>query len=316
MLFTVAYTSFILLSMWDLKKLKAKILSTKNITKITNALEIIATLKLQKTKKQTETMRDYIDVLLPMCRLINQQARLFWSSKSRDESEETSVTKALHIVVGTDKWLCWSINTTLLKDVQTQILPHKDVVSIYAVGQKIAQAMQRNWYSVMWVLQVPDVVTHDALLPLVQFLHESLERETYDTIVVHYNYFKNTMSYIPTHTQLFPLQESTRIESLRNNQVDWETQEAEKVIEYIIEPTMQDLLQTVRELMMRFVLYGAILQGKTSEFASRMLAMKSAKDNAINIVNDLTIAFNKARQDSITQEVLEIVSAKSVIESM
>ena len=303
--------------MWDLKKLKAKILSTKNITKITNALEIIATLKLQKTKKQTEHMRDYVDVLLPMCRLVRQQAQLFWSAKKHDESSgDTAVTKALHIIIGTDKWLCGSINTTLLKDVGSQIASHKEIVSIYAVGQKVAQAMQRGGYNLVWVLQVPDVVTHEAMMPLVQFLHEALGGGTYDTIVVHYNYFKNTMSYIPTHTQIFPLEEKTRIESLRDNGVEWETKNIEGVVEHIIEPSMEDLLQTVRELMMRFVLYGAILQGKTSEFASRMLAMKSAKDNAVNIVNDLTIAFNKARQDSITQEVLEIVSAKSVIESM
>lgn len=81
-----------------------------------------------------------------------------------------------------------------------------------------------------------------------------------------------------------------------------------------LEPTKQVIVKKAYDIMMNVIVYGAVLHNKTGEFAARMLAMKWAKDNATTIIDDLTLAYNKARQDAITKEVLEIVSAKAVIE--
>lgn len=125
------------------------------------------------------------------------------------------------------------------------------------------------------------------------------------------------MKQIPIGFQLFPMTRSSFRIFLEALEIPMPQRvklpNAKPYIE--LEPDRKSLSRKIYEMMMEIVLYGSVLHNKTGEFASRMLAMKGAKDNATTIINDLTLAYNKARQDAITKEVLEIVSAKAVIEN-
>ena len=303
--------------MSNLKPLKAKIWATKNIKKITSALEVIATLKLQKTKKKTEALRNYVDHLLETLMIIQQQINLFSQNKQTNDEDNIVTLPELHIVIGSEKWLCGSLNTILNKEVHQQLAGNKENIHFYAVGSKTHQFFSKLQYNIIWVLHLKDEIHHIDIQPLADIIDDHYINNKYSKIVVHYNYFKNTMQYIPTHMQMYPLRKSIASQKKSANMwLLWIVWNIHQTQEYILEPTPHDLKIAAQEAMSRFILYAGILQNKTSEFASRMIAMKWAKDNANTIVDDLTIEYNKARQDSITQEVLEIVWAKSVIETM
>lgn len=304
--------------MWDLKGLKAKIWSTKNIRKITGALEIIATLKLQKTKKKTEALRNYVDHLLQTLMVIQEQINLYSENKHHEKEDIPSHLPELHIVIGSEKWLCGSLNAILNKEVHQLLAPHKKTIHLFTIGNKAHQFFSKQWYNIVWTLQLVDDINHSHIESVSNVIDTHYEEDKYAKIVVHYNYFKNTMKYIPTHMQLYPLHKSIEAQKVSSSKwlLDMMWGPKKQMNEYIMEPNTHALKIAAQEAISRYIVYSWVLQNKTSEFASRMIAMKWAKDNANAIVDDLTIAYNKARQDSITQEVLEIVWAKSVIEAM
>lgn len=137
-------------------------------------------------------------------------------------------------------------------------------------------------------------------------------------MTVRYNYFKNTMKQIPVGFQLFPLSKPSFEEFLSTLEIVLPKSTSSKKYNsthMALEPDKETIVRKTYEIMMNVIVYGAVLHNKTGEFAARMLAMKGAKDNATTIISDLTLSYNKARQDAITKEVLEIVSAKAVIEN-
>lgn len=304
--------------MSNLKPLKAKIWATKNIKKITSALEIIATLKLQKTKKKTELLRNYVDHLLETLMIIQQQVNIFSPNKQSEEDQiRDSKLPELHIVIWSEKWLCGSLNTILNKEVNQQLHANKDKIHLFIVWTKAHQFFSKLDYTIIWLLHLSDEISHTNIQPLSDIIDNHYTYNKYSKIVIHYNYFKNTMQYIPTHMQLYPLRYTSDAQKKSSNTgLIWIVWNIHQTQEYLLEPSAVELKIAAQEAMSRYIVYAGILQNKTSEFASRMIAMKWAKDNANTIVDDLTIQYNKARQDSITQEVLEIVWAKSVIETM
>ena len=122
------------------------------------------------------------------------------------------------------------------------------------------------------------------------------------------------MKQIPIAFQLFPLSVEKFIEFVQTLEIAL-PQSSSQRRHMKVEPNKKVIVKKAYDIMMNVVVYGAVLHNKTGEFASRMLAMKGAKDNATTIIGDLTLSYNKARQDAITKEVLEIVSAKAVIEN-
>jgi F-type H+-transporting ATPase subunit gamma len=165
-------------------------------------------------------------------------------------------------------------------------------------------------------LSLKDVFDSSDLQKLYTFVDQSWKTWICQSITVWYNYFKNTMKQIPVGFQLFPLSKKSFEEFVSTLDLSFPAKRDDpwKQNYMKLEPSKKNISQKTYDIMMNIIIYGALLHNKTWEFASRMLAMKWAKDNATTIINDLTLAYNKARQDAITKEVLEIVSAKAVIE--
>lgn len=293
--------------MADTKQLKLKIASTKNIKKITNALEIISTLKLQKIKKKAEHLRDYVATLLEIVDILLQE----WISLY--DKIDTPSSRKLLIVVSTEKWLCGSLNTQLFKHVLSHCDREKSLVDIFVVGKKAYEFFTRQWKEVVWYLQVSDEIADWELAELFEYMEKHEALNTYGTVNIAYNYFKNTMKQIPI---IFPLKPFTSdvIDDFLDSIGNVRKQKRMKIKDLALEPDVETVQKTLRNVILDYSIYSAMLHNKTCEFAARMLAMKWAKDNAEVIIDDVTLRYNKARQDAITQEVSEIVSAKAVIE--
>lgn len=295
--------------MADIKQLKIKITSTKNIKKITSAMEVISTIKLQKVKKSAEHLRDYMNTFLGMLSSVNAYTDIF--PQPSDQAK-----RKLAILISSEKGLCGSLNTSLFKQFESEYANHKDELDVYVIGKKGREFCARRGYSVVATHSLSDIFWAKDLSELYSFLSQAQKGGKYMEIKVWYNFFKNTMKQIPAGFQLFPLSSEKFSEFMDILEIKIPKPEQVRNTNYMkLEPTKQAIVKKAYDIMMNVIVYGAVLHNKTGEFAARMLAMKWAKDNATTIIDDLTLAYNKARQDAITKEVLEIVSAKAVIEN-
>jgi len=296
--------------MADIKQLKIKIQSTKNIKKITNAMEVISTIKLQKIKKSADHLREYMNTFLWMLSSINTYTDLFPQPSS-------TAIRQFAVLVSSEKWLCWSLNTMLFKQFTAEYSDNKDNLDVYVIGKKAKEFCIRSGYTIVWSLSLKDTFVSEDLSDLYKYLNQQQYAWLYKEITIWYNFFKNTMKQIPTGFQIFPLSSEKFAEFMHSLEIVIPTKLKTKTIDshYMkLEPNKETIVAKAYDIMMNVIVYWSVLHNKTGEFASRMLAMKWAKDNATNIISDLTLAYNKARQDAITKEVLEIVSAKAVIE--
>ena len=295
--------------MADIKQLKIKIASTKNIKKITSAMEVISTIKLQKVKKNAEHLREYMNTFLGMLSSVNAYTDIF--PQPSDQAK-----RKLAILISSEKGLCGSLNTSLFKQFENEYADHKEELDVYVIGKKGREFCVRRGYHVVATSSLHDIFTAKDLSELYAFLSQAQKNGKYMEIRVWYNFFKNTMKQIPAGFQLSPLSSEKFSEFMDTLEIKIPKPEQVRNTNYMkLEPTKQAIVKKAYDIMMNVIVYGAVLHNKTGEFAARMLAMKWAKDNATTIIDDLTLAYNKARQDAITKEVLEIVSAKAVIEN-
>lgn len=308
--------------MADSKKLRSKIQSTINIKKITNALEIFSTIKLQKTKKNAIHIREGMLALINLLIGINKDEWLF------EQKELPKTNKTLLIVLWSDKWLCWSLNTMLFKKILATFDTKKDQVDLFVVWKKAKDFFSRRNYSIVGETFLWDDVSLDNCKDVLAYTEDSIQKNTYKKIFVCYSVFKNTMKYIPVIFPLFPLHSEklhSFLEELQEEKLwhmwyfwheanNWQDDTGVIITtETKMEPSKAVVREVIRSMIMSYIVYGALLQNKTSEFAARMLAMKWAKDNASSQIDDLTLAYNKARQDAITKEIIEIAGAKAIV---
>ena len=148
----------------------------------------------------------------------------------------------------------------------------------------------------------------------IQQLHLPLyQKKTYQSIIIYFNFFKNTLVQIPVGIQLFPFDRQALKRFFDLVEVPFTIKE--KAIDHLVfEPSPEILREQLIQQFIKHMVYGALLQNKASEMSSRMIAMKNAKENATEFISDLTLTFNKARQWAITQEISEIVGAKMAME--
>ncbi len=290
--------------MANLKAIKQQIKSVGNIKKITKALEIVSTVKLKKVKNQTDNYKTYLEWLLEIVSLIKDKVDLF-------DADMISSTKELYIIVSSEKGLCGSLNSKLLK----MITPHiTEETEIFAIGKKAIEFSKRTSGNTVQSLHLKDNFTEADLLELQTFLSQALESKKYWRITLCYNHFQSTMVQLPVSLQLLPLNKESIVQFTQQVWIERTESEQLENKDLELEPSADEFKEQLQKLFIKHVIYWAILQNKTGEFASRMLAMKNATDNSWNMIKSLKLTFNKARQAAITQEISEITSAKMSME--
>ena len=282
------------------KEIKTKIASVQNTQKITNAMEMVAASKMRKAQDSMAASRPYatnIRNVIGHIALGNLEYR-------HPYMEEREVKRVGYIVVSTDRGLCGGLNINLFKRVLADAAKKQASgaeVEFAVVGSKATSFFNNMGAKVS--AQISGLGDNPSLTDLVgsvSVMLKAYEDGEIDELFVVYNKFVNTMTQQPTIDQLLPLPKS-------------EDEEIGDRWDYIYEPDADALLD---QLLVRYVesqVYQGVVENLACEQAARMIAMKAATDNAGELIDDLQLVFNKARQAAITQELGEIVAGAAAV---
>jgi len=282
------------------KEIKSKIGSVKNTQKITSAMEMVAASKMRKAQESMAASRPYAENM----RNVIGNIALGNLEYRHPYMVEREAKRVGYIVVSTDRGLCGGLNINLFKQVLADAGKKQAAgaeVEFAVVGSK-ATAFFNNMGAKI-VSQVSGLGDNPSLADLigsVKVMLEAYENGEIDRLYIVYNKFVNTMTQRPTIDQLLPLPKSEDLDSKHR----WD---------YLYEPDAQALLE---QLLVRYTesqVYQGVVENLACEQAARMVAMKAATDNAGDLIDDLQLVYNKARQASITQELGEICAGAAAV---
>ncbi|NQZ81413.1 MAG: F0F1 ATP synthase subunit gamma [Colwellia sp.] len=282
------------------KEIKSKIASVKNTQKITSAMEMVAASKMRKAQESMAASRPYaqnIRNVIGHIALGNLEYR-------HPYLEERAVKRVGYIVVSTDRGLCGGLNVNLFKKVLADAAKWQSEdaeVDFAVVGSKATSFFNNMKANVTaQVSGLGDRPSITDLIGSVKVMLDAYDNGEIDKLFIVYNKFVNTMTQESTIDQLLPLPKS-------------DDEEIKHRWDYIYEPDAQAMLE---QLLVRYVesqVYQGVVENLACEQAARMVAMKSATDNASDLIDDLQLVYNKARQASITQELGEIVAGAAAV---
>ena len=282
------------------KEIKGKIASVQSTKKITRAMEMVAASKMRKAQERMAASKPYASRMRQVvAHLAN--ADLEYRHVYLQEREVKNVG---YIVVSSDRGLCGGLNVNLLKNVvkSAKAWEEKGAKTSYCVvgskGMSFFKSVGGNVEAN--VTGLGDTPHLNDLIGSIKVMLDAYESGAIDRLYIVYNEFVNTMTQSPKNIQLLPLEASSDEELKRH----WD---------YIYEPAPKELLD---ELLVRFIesqVYQGVVENNACEQAARMIAMKAASDNAGDIIRDLQLVYNKARQAAITQEISEIVGGAAAV---
>jgi len=298
--------------MANLRDIRRRIKSVKNTSQITKAMQLVAAAKMKKAQDQAMAGREYATQLNKV--LVNLKESVDEDAHPLLEKRESG--KELMLVISTDKGLCGGLNTNLAKKVRAE--SDRDTVFATA-GRKLHMQLVKGGSKVKTDWHVQDPVPFADAKPIAKFLTEQFLSGEYRVIKVAFNNFVSTLRQDPWVAQLLPIEEGKLAET-RNYEktgslkVEETDKEAAVAADYIFEPSPDKVLDQLLPLYINFQVYQMILEARASEHSARMVAMKSATDNAESMIKDLTLEYNKMRQAAITSELLEITTAMKAME--
>jgi len=284
------------------KEIRSKIASVKNMQKITSAMEKVAASKIRKAQKQMEASRPYAQRIR---RVIGHLAHANPDYK-HPFLVEREVKRAGYIVISTDRGLCGGLNANLFKKMIDEISQRQDEgieVDLALVGAKAVAFFRRMGGNVIGTAtHLGDKPTVNELIGSIKVMLDAYSEGKIDRLYLVANEFINSMTQTPRVMQLLPASGvGTDKADLQNR---WD---------YIYEPDAGELLDDV---LMRYIesqVYRGAVENFACEMAAKMMAMKSATDNAGDIIDELQLQYNKARQAAITQEISEIVGGAAAV---
>lgn len=282
------------------KEIRGKIASVKNTQKITSAMELVAASKMRKAQDRMAASKPYAEKIRQVVRhLANSNPE--YKHTYMDERE---VKRVGVIVVSSDRGLCGGLNINLFKKTLQLTKEWKEKgceVDMALIGTKAVSFFRSVGGNVVATKTgLGDQPSIEDLIGAVKVMLDAFESGKIDRLYLMYNDFVNTMTQTPTGIQLLPL-EASKDEAYQHH---WD---------YIYEPEAKEILDY---LLVRFVesqVYQGVVENNACEQAARMVAMKSATDNAGNLINDLQLVYNKARQAAITQEISEICGGAAAV---
>ena len=295
--------------MANLKQVRTRIKSVKNLQKIVKALEIVSTVKLQKLKGVISSYKDFMQSFIEVLKIVRKEINLF----DFDEKSWDPKGRRLLIVVTWDKGLCWSINSRIFKRMESNYGQAKDNVDIFVIWKKWVEYFVRNGWNVVGSAIISDKVLLAEINPISAYIKKALEEKKYSKIKVYFNFYKTTMNQVLTRFKLYPLDEESFENFLENIELKMNLLDDINNKYLMVEPDIETFKFDFMQLLIRTIIFSAVIHNKATEYAARMIAMKNAKDNCTDLLSNLNLLYNKTRQYKITQEITEIVSASTAI---
>jgi len=283
------------------REIRTKIKSVANTRKVTRALEMVSASKIRKAQDLMRASRPYARA---MKQVIGHLAKANTEFKHPFLTERETVRRVGYIVVSTDRGLCGGLNSNLFRKLLAEIRgwQEKNVeVDIVAIGSKANAFFKRLKVNLVGsASHLGERPKIEQLIGVIKIMLDSYSAGKIDRLILAYNDFVNTMTQKPTLDQLLPLPPSQTLTTAH----DWD---------YLYEPDAESVLDHVLTRYIESLVYQAALENLASEHAARMVAMKSAGDNAKKAIDSLTLIYNKVRQAAITQEISEIVGGAAAV---
>lgn len=314
------------------KAIKNRIRSVKNTRKITKAMEMISAVKMRKAVDAALSTRSYAHLAQELLKNLSNLDEPFYPLL-----EVRPVKKMLVILITSNRGLCGSFNSNILKKTKKilsdtanvarhrikgaeDVLPEENVqIDILGIGKRSAGFAKKNSLELIGVYdKLDDKPSIDDTLSISNQVIEKYKGKEYDKVLLAYTNFKSSMSQEPKVRQLLPISEldlEKIVEELgedgsvqhevEQNQIDSDM--------YIFEPSVEEIINVVLPRLVQIQLYQAVLESVASEHSARMMAMKNASDAAKDMINELNLNYNKARQAGITQEIAEIAGGAAAL---
>ncbi len=296
--------------MANTREIKKRIKSAGNIGKITKAMEMVSAAKMRRAQQKALNSKSYAQTLSLILSQISSAVTITDIDLPILRTQPVS-EKDLIVLIATDKGLCGALNSNLFRSVNKFI--HQNLkpsqIDVIAVGKKASHFAVINGYNLIASFHgFHDVPTSDESLAIARLVIDNFIQKTHDTIYLAYSNFINTLTQIPVITQLLPLTK----EELEKLQKSVAAPEALKSFaqEYILfEPAPYQVLEELIPYALEVKIYQALLEASASEHSARMVAMRNAHDNAVEVQKGLRREYNKARQSQVTNEIADIVTA-------
>lgn len=280
------------------KEIKTQIKSVKNTKKITKAMEMVAASKMRRAQDRMVATRPYAEKMRQVVsHIANGQLEYHHTF-----TQERDVKRVGYIIISTDRGLCGGLNVNLFKTALQSILKWKEQnveVDIAVFGSKGVNAFRR-YGIVAEKTHMGDAPQLADLVGTIKVMLDAYESGHIDRLYLVENEFINSMTQKPQVTQLIPLVAADD----KDIKYHWD---------YLYEPDAKEVIDLVMQRYIESLVYQAVVENVASEMASRMVAMKSASDNAGNLIHELQLVYNKARQAAITQEISEIVAGAAAV---
>ncbi len=297
--------------MANLRDIRRRIKSVKNTAQITRAMQLVAAAKMKKAQDQALAGREYAAHLTQVLFDIRSN----FTEESHPLLEHRPGNRELVLVISTDKGLCGPLNTNLAKVIRAETSPDAHFVT---VGRKLRVMCEKLGKKVIADFTVKDPVPFSQTRPIAKFITQQFLDGNYDKVSVAFTNFVNTLRQEPEVVTLLPIQghrkgEEQAFESIGNGfSVEEHIKDAFR--DYTFEPDVNEVLKAILPLYVNYEVFQAHVESRASEHSARMVAMKSATDNAKKFIKELTLEYNKLRQGAITAELLEITTAMKAME--
>ena len=308
----------------SLKEIKTRIQSVQNTRKITSAMKMVASAKLHHAQEAIFSMLPYQTMLYGILSRFLAEGE----SVQTEYQQERELSNVALIVFSSNSSLCGAFNSNMMKHF-TEVAKHyeqtlgKEHILVYPIGRKIADYVKKSGYQPQGdFTRLADKPDYTQAQALATELMEMFRKGKVDRVELLYNHFKNTATQIYMHELLLPLDVESCLKSnllqkktnLSDNQDSIPNDNRNNAHEgdiksnYIIEPSVEELLTNLLPKVIRLKLFTSLLDSNASEHGARTVAMQIATDNADDLLNELGILYNKTRQQAITNELLDIVA--------
>lgn len=274
-------------------EIKRQIKSVQSTKQITKAMEMVGAAKLHRVQARVKAAYPYVDKLREIISNIVASTQYI----SHPMLEKRPIKKTGYLVITSDSGLKGGYNANVLRKVlltmQECNLTRDDIV-LFSIGRKGCDYFRRNGFSIMEaVTELPDIPTFADIKSIAFNVVKYFEEHKYNQLILFYNEFVNAITQLPVRKRLLPL--------------DYEAS-SDAITLYEYEPSAVGVLKQLLPKYAEALIYHALLEAKASEFGAQMTAMGNATKNAMEMVNSLTLVYNRARQAAITQEISEIIA--------
>lgn len=285
--------------MASLREIETRINSTKKTSQITKAMQMVAAAKLNRAEMNAKAFVPYMEKIQE----VTQSIAAGSNEVEHPMLLSRPVKRTGYLVITGDRGLCGPYNSNVLRKVYNTIQEKhqsNDEFVIIAIGKMGREFFQNRGMNVILEMHgLPDQPSFTNIAEITSKAVGMFSDGTFDELYMFYNHFVSAMTQEVTKTKVLPL---TNLD------------ESQQVNSYEYEPSAEEILEILLPQYAESLIYGALLDAKASEHAATMTAMKSATDNAMDIIDDLTLQFNRARQAAITQEITEIIGGVAALE--